>query len=60
MKFAYLTIDDSPSPHTDSLTDFLVERGVPAVLFCVGERIEANPSPIIRAIEKGMVIGNHS
>lgn len=60
MKFAYLTIDDSPSPHTDSLTDFLVERGVPAVLFCVGERIEENPAPILRAIEKGMVIGNHS
>lgn len=60
MKFAYLTIDDSPSSHTDTLTDFLVERGVPAVLFCVGERIEENPAPIVRAIEKGMVIGNHS
>jgi peptidoglycan/xylan/chitin deacetylase (PgdA/CDA1 family) len=60
MRFGYLTIDDSPSPHTDALTDFLVERGIPALFFCVGERLAANPEPIIRAIKKGFVIGNHT
>jgi peptidoglycan/xylan/chitin deacetylase (PgdA/CDA1 family) len=60
MRFGYLTIDDSPSPHTDQLTDFLVDRGIPALLFCVGERLAERPEPIIRAIQKGFVIGNHS
>ncbi len=62
MRKAYLTIDDSPSKHTDDLTDFLVMRGVPAVLFARGEFME-NPQgfeKIVRAIEKGFVIGNHS
>lgn len=60
MRFAYLTIDDSPSPHTDTLTDFLVERGVPALLFCVGERMENTIKPLVRAIQKGLILGNHS
>lgn len=70
MPKAYLTIDDSPTRHTDDLTDWLAARGVPAVLFCIGsnytdlhvacEGIEQNPDPIRRAIEKGFVIGNHT
>lgn len=57
---AYLTIDDSPSSRTDDLTDALKERGIPALLFCRGDRLEQNPAPVIRAIEKGFVIGNHA
>ncbi len=57
---AYLTIDDSPSPYTDTLIDFLAERNIPAILFCRGDRMAENPQAIIRAIEKGMVIANHS
>jgi peptidoglycan/xylan/chitin deacetylase (PgdA/CDA1 family) len=67
---AYLTIDDSPTRHTDALTDFLVERNIPATLFCIGgayrdlhlecEGMEQNPDPIVRAIEKGFLIGNHT
>ena len=60
MPSCYLTIDDSPSPHTDEMIDFLVDRNIPALLFCRGDLIEQNPAPIIRAIEKGFVIGNHS
>jgi peptidoglycan/xylan/chitin deacetylase (PgdA/CDA1 family) len=56
---AYLTIDDSPSDITDELIDFLHERDIPALIFCRGDYLEANPGPIIRAIEKGFVIGNH-
>lgn len=59
MREAYLTIDDSPSPRTDDLIDALLKRGVPAILYCRGDLIEANPDPIIRAIQKGFVIGNH-
>jgi peptidoglycan/xylan/chitin deacetylase (PgdA/CDA1 family) len=69
-KKAYLTIDDSPTRHTDEFTDWLVARDIPAVLFCIGssykdlhldcEGMEQNPAPILRAIEKGFVIGNHT
>lgn len=67
---AYMTIDDSPTHHTDELTDYLVRKNVPAVLFCIGsaykdmhlscEGMEQNPEPVLRAIEKGFVIGNHT
>lgn len=61
MKAAYLTIDDSPSAHTDDLTDFLVERGVPALLFCRGDMMEKNGlNALVRAIDKGIVLGNHA
>ncbi len=67
---AYLTIDDSPTRHTDDLTDWLLARDIPATLFCIGssykdmhvqcEGMEQNPDPIVRAIEKGFLIGNHT
>lgn len=57
---AYLTIDDSPSQHTETLVDFLVERNVPALLFVRGALLEQNPKAIEYAIQKGVLIGNHS
>lgn len=60
MPEAYLTIDDSPSPHTDALTDFLTRQNIPAILFCRGDKMEQNLSPIVRAIKKGMTIANHN
>ncbi len=67
---AYMTIDDSPTYDTDELTDFLVARNVPAVLFCIGtaytdlhvqcQGMEQLPDPIERAIAKGFLIGNHT
>lgn len=69
-KRAYLTIDDSPTNHTDAMTDWLASNGIPAVIFAIGSRyedmhlkcegMEQNPGPIERAIEKGFVIGNHT
>lgn len=62
MKRAYLTIDDSPSHHTDELTDFLASKNVPAVLFARGAFMETEDgfSKIVRAIQKGFTIANHS
>jgi peptidoglycan/xylan/chitin deacetylase (PgdA/CDA1 family) len=58
---AYLTIDDSPSPHTKAMTDFLVERGVPALLFCRGDMIaECGRESLIYAVQHGLVLGNHA
>lgn len=69
-KRAYLTIDDSPTRHTDALTDWLAARDIPAVIFAIGsayqdmhlqcEGMEQNPDPIRRAIGKNFVIGNHT
>src|SRR5687768_722942 len=60
MQTAYLTIDDTPSAQTDELTTFLAQRGVPALLFCRGDRLEANPDPAVRAVRAGFVLGNHA
>ncbi|MBL4804969.1 MAG: polysaccharide deacetylase family protein [Alphaproteobacteria bacterium] len=57
---AYLTIDDSPCEHTEALADFLHERQIPALLFVRGAFMEQNPKAIEYAIQKGLVIGNHS
>jgi len=60
MKCAYLTIDDSPSRQTEMLVDFLSASQIPAILFVRGSRLEQNPIAIEYAIEKGVLIGNHS
>lgn len=62
MKKVYLTIDDSPSQHTDELTDMLKAKNVPALLFARGAFMEADDGmgKIVRAIQKGFTIANHS
>jgi peptidoglycan/xylan/chitin deacetylase (PgdA/CDA1 family) len=60
IKKAYLTIDDSPSVHMKQKIDFLFSKGIPAVFFCEGRKIEQRPKPVIEAIQKGFIIGNHS
>ena len=55
----YLTIDDSPSPVSDDLINYLAARNIPALIFCRGDYLEANPAPMRRAIEHGFIIGNH-
>lgn len=59
MSKAYLSIDDSPTQYTDQLTDWLKQNDIPAILFVRGERMEDNFQPIVNAIRKGFVIGNH-
>ena len=60
IKKAYLTIDDSPSPHMKQKVDFLLSKGIPAIFFCEGRKIEEHPDAVIYAIQNGFVIGNHS
>ena len=60
MPEAYLTIDDSPSPNTEKLADFLATRKIPALLFVRGKHLEQNPGAIEYAITNGLIIGNHS
>jgi peptidoglycan/xylan/chitin deacetylase (PgdA/CDA1 family) len=60
MSSCYLTIDDSPSPYTDKMIDYLVQNNIPAILFVRGHLLANDPAPIIRAIKHGFIIGNHS
>ncbi|PZQ44941.1 MAG: polysaccharide deacetylase family protein [Micavibrio aeruginosavorus] len=60
MRSAYLTIDDSASERTDDLVDYLVKKGIPAVFFCWGENLEKNPAAMVRAVQKGFVLANHT
>lgn len=57
---SYLTIDDITSKNTKALVDYLCAKGIQAVLFAWGERIEEYYDVAIYALKKGMIIGNHS
>lgn len=59
-KTAYLTIDDSPSPDFMEKVNFLRDKNIPAVFFCIGEKMEADPQSVIEAIQCGYIIANHS
>ena len=60
MKKAYLTIDDAPGEDFPEKANYLHERNIPAVFFCIGEKIEKNFDQLISAIKTGFIIGNHS
>lgn len=59
MTDAFLTIDDSPSPESGDLLDFLKAENIQALLFCHGDRLEADPATMIRAVREGHILGNH-
>lgn len=59
-KQVYLTIDDGPSLDFIAKVDFLHQRHIPAVFFCIGENMEARRNDVAYAIRKGFLIGNHS
>ncbi len=59
-KIAYLTIDDSPSEDMRRKLDVLRDRNIQAVWFCRGDFLEKRPEPVLEAIHRGHIIGNHS
>lgn len=61
-----LSIDDGPSSGreepgegTAALLDLLAGLGIPATLFCIGERLRAHPGMAARAVAEGHELGNH-
>lgn len=60
MRKAYLTIDDSPSPFSKQLGEFLKERNVPALFFCRGDMLEKHEEGAVALAEMGFVLGNHA
>lgn len=59
-KKVYLTIDDGPSKDFNNKIDFLSEKTIPAIFFCLGENLILYHSDVIKAVRKGFIIGNHS
>ena len=60
MNRAILTIDDFPSQNTPAIVDYLSEHGITALFFAVGQNVEQHCAEAQYAIEKGMLVGNHS
>ena len=60
MNHALLTIDDVPSKNTPAIVDYLLEKGIRAILFAQGDKIEQYYEEAIYALRRGMIVGNHS
>lgn len=60
IKQVYLTIDDAPGKDFKDKVDFLYQRNIPAIFFCIGEKIKKHLDDVAYAIRKGFLIGNHS
>lgn len=60
VKKAILTIDDAPSENFISKIDFLEEKGIRAIWFCNGERLEKFRDAAVEAIKRGQILANHS
>jgi peptidoglycan/xylan/chitin deacetylase (PgdA/CDA1 family) len=56
---AYLTIDDSPTPDTLTLCDFMSAHDVPAIFYCRGDHIAQYPEVAVEMVKRGFVLGNH-
>lgn len=60
-KYLALTFDDGPRRGTtDLLLNGLLERGVPATFFVIGQQVEGNEDILVRMKEEGHQIGNHT
>ncbi|MGN1147479.1 MAG: polysaccharide deacetylase family protein [Lachnospiraceae bacterium] len=60
MSKAILTIDDIGSKNTPAIVDYLCEKGIQAVMFAVGQNVERYYDETVYALQKGMIVGNHS
>ncbi len=57
---AFLTIDDAPEKVHKEITDYLLEKKIPAVFFIIGQPAETNRESILYAIRNGFYVGNHT
>ncbi len=57
---AILTVDDAPEKVHKEMTDYLLEKKIPAVFFIIGQPAETNRESILYALKNGFQIGNHT
>lgn len=56
-----LTFDDGPHPFkTDEILDLLKEYQLSATFFVIGQNVAAYPDVVLREIEEGHEVGNHT
>jgi peptidoglycan/xylan/chitin deacetylase (PgdA/CDA1 family) len=56
-----ITFDDGPDPNsTPQLLELLHHRRIPAAFFCIGRRVEKNPSLVGQMFREGHLLENHS
>jgi peptidoglycan/xylan/chitin deacetylase (PgdA/CDA1 family) len=60
MKMVYLTVDDAPSRGFIQKVDFLKQKRIPAMFFCIGKLMEDHRDEIAYATRQGAIIANHS
>lgn len=60
MIHAVLTIDDIPSKNTKDIVDYLVSKNIQVIMFAVGSWGGDCRDNAIYALQKGMIVGNHS
>ena len=57
---AVLTIDDIASKNTPAIADYLQKKGIRAIMFAVGRKLQEYPEEAAYALKKGVIVGNHS
>ena len=60
MNTVLLTIDDVSSRNTPAIVDDLCARGIRAIMFATGVNVERFWDEAVYAVQKGMIVGNHS
>lgn len=60
-KHLYLTFDNGyENGYTEKVLDVLKEKEVPATFFVTGHYVKTAPDLVIRMVEEGHIVGNHS
>ena len=60
-KVLYLTFDVGyDNGYTGMILDTLKEKNVPAAFFCTVDEMESDPESIVRMINEGHIVGNHT
>lgn len=60
MNSGLLTIDDFSTRNTPAIVDYLKEKGIKAIFFATGEKVEQFYDEALYAVKNGMIVGNHS
>jgi peptidoglycan/xylan/chitin deacetylase (PgdA/CDA1 family) len=53
------TFDDSPTPYTASILDWLQQNKLKAVFFVLADRVDGNEAMLDRIVREGHTVGNH-
>lgn len=59
-KVVYLTFDDGPNEHTESLLKILDKYGIHATFFVIGSNLKGNEQELKNVVEAGHYVGLHS